>query len=763
MPASNAPNHSKLRLYYLCGLLCFWLVIICVRLVYLQIFCYGDFERRAVHQQQRSFELSPRRGIIYDRAGNELAMSIQVDSAFIVPTETPDLANTVSLIARITKDDPRVVLADCKAHKTFCWIARKADAETVERIKALNLQGIHFQKEPKRFYPKQELAAQVLGYVGTDDQGLSGLEREFNDDLQGRPGRLMISVDARKRWFSSVEKEPEPGENLVLTIDQNIQYIAERELERAMEETRAIAGTVVVMNPHTGEILALTNRPTFNPNNKKEIRPESLKNRAVSDIYEPGSTFKMVTISGALEEKVTRPDEMFDCQMGSIVINGMRIRDSRAHGILSVADIIAESSDVGAIKVGMRLGNDRLYKYIRAYGFGQQTGIELPGETRGMTKPVERWSKVSFAAISMGQEIGISALQLAGLISTIANDGVRVPPRIVAGTVAPKSGPQTVAFHPVAGTRVISPLTAAQMKQMLQGVVLHGTGRKAILEGYTSAGKTGTAQKVDPETHAYSKTKYVGSFAGFAPINNPQIAVVVILDSAVGLHQGGQVSAPVFQRIVQQVLEYQHVPHDVELPASRQVLLARRNVPETSLDESSPDHLGESLDVAESATEAQANSASAASAAQPKPAAQPAAPVSVAAQIVPAAQRQREPLSPAEAAHNSATAPGAPLKPGFGLSGSVNGQSSSAQGSANSNGDDAPPKSPPGSTVVLAVEEGGIEVPSFLGKTLRGAMEVAQDAGLDLDVIGSGVAREQSPQPGAHVAAGARVTVRFGR
>ena len=743
MTASGGSTNSRIRLFVLSGLLCLWLLAICFRLIYLQIFRYGDFERRSQHQQQRSFDLSPKRGVIYDRAGRELAMSIQVDSAFVVPSETPDLANTISLITRITKDDPRVVLADCTAHKTFCWLARKADAETIDRIRALNLQGIHYQKEAKRFYPKRELAAQLLGYVGTDDQGLSGLEREFNDQLQGNPGKLMISVDARKRWFASVEKEPAPGESLVLTIDQNIQYIAERELERGMEETHAIAGTVIVENPHTGEILALTNRPTFNPNNRKEIRPESLKDRAVSDVYEPGSTFKMVTISAGLEEKVTRPEEMFDCQMGSIVINGMRIRDSRPHGMLSVADIIAESSDVGAIKVALRLGDERLYKYIRAYGFGQQTGIDLPGETRGLTKPVERWSKVSIGAISMGQEIGISAVQLAALISTIANDGVRVPPRIVAGTLppqnAPQNTPQTITFRPAEGTRVISSLTAAQMRQMLQGVVLHGTGRRAILEGYSSAGKTGTAQKVDPATGVYSKTKYVASFAGFAPINDPQIAVVVILDSAVGLHQGGQVCAPIFQRIMQQTLEYLHVPHDVPLPRSRQVLLARRDVPDASLEESSPDHLGASLDTAEAATEAQSTPASAATMAQSKPGAQATGPVPIAAQIMPAAQNQREPISP----------DGAPLKPSFGLSGSIAG--------------DAPAKSPAGSTVVLDVEEGGIEVPSFLGKNLRSALEIAQEAGLDLDALGSGVAREQSPQPGARVPAGARVVVRFAR
>ncbi len=734
MAASPSSNGARFRLYALSGLLCLWLLAICVRLVYLQIFCYGDFERRAQRQQQRSFDLSPKRGVIYDRAGRELAMSIQVDSAFVVPSEAPDLANTISLITRITKDDPRVALADCSAHK-FCWVARKADAEVIDRIRALNLQGIHFQKEPKRFYPKRELAAQILGYVGTDDQGLSGLERQFNQPLEGKPGKLMISVDARKRWFASVEKEPEAGDNVVLTIDQNIQYIAERELERGMQETQAIAGTVIVENPHTGEILALTNRPTFNPNIRKEIKNEALKDRAVSDIYEPGSTFKMVTISAGLEEKVTRPDEMFDCQMGSIVINGMRIRDSRPHGMLSVADIIAESSDVGAIKVALRLGDERFYKYIRAFGFGQQTGIELPGETRGLTKPVERWSKVSIGAISMGQEIGISAVQLAALISTIANDGVRVPPRIVAGTITPQNTPQTIAFQPAQGTRVVSSLTAAQMRQMLQGVVLHGTGRKAILEGYSSAGKTGTGQKVDPATGAYSKTKYVASFAGFSPINDPQIAVVVILDSPVGLHQGGQVSAPIFQRVTQQVLEYLHVPHDVQLPASRQVLLARRDVPDSSLDESSPDHLGAALDMAE-ASETPATPVAA-------------KPGSIGAQIVPAALTAGETRRQAD--HPVLTA-------------ATTTASSQAASSSVSESQNSPmQKVPTSGTVVLDVEEGGIEVPSFLGKNLRVAVEAAQDAGLDLDAIGSGVAREQSPQPGAHVAAGSRITVRFGR
>src|SRR5580700_3173811 len=590
------------RLYLLGAMLLFWCVAICGRLVYLQIFRYGSFVKQAEHQQQREIPLSAKRGVIYDRAGHELAMSVLVDSAFAVPSEVKDLPTAVSLITRITSDDHNVVLADCRNHKTFCWVARKADDETIERIKSLNLQGIHFQKEPKRFYPARDLAAQVVGTVGMEDSGQSGIEHAFEDELRGRAGKMFISVDARRQWFSDVEKQPEPGESLVLTIDKNIQYIAEKELEQAIHDTQAIAGTVIVENPHTGEILALANRPTFNPNLRKQITPAALTNRAVSYVYEPGSTFKLVTIASALEEKLTNPNEIFDCQMGSIVYNGMRIRDSKPHGLLPVWGVLAESSDVGAIKIALRLGEGRFYRYIRAFGFGQQTGIELPGETRGLTKPVSRWSKVSIAAISMGQEIGISPIQLAGLVSTFANDGVWVAPRIVSGTVPPQGAVQNVAFHPVEGRRVISSYTAAEMRSMMQKVVLDPggtTGGRAILEGYSSAGKTGTGQKVDPATGAYSKTKYVGSFAGFAPLNNPQIVVAVILDSAVGPHQGGQVAAPVFHRVAQQVLEYLHTPHDLPLAPNRQLLLASRakdkekdKDKDKDLEEGTPDHPG---------------------------------------------------------------------------------------------------------------------------------------------------------------------------
>ena len=724
--ASNSTrNLSDTRLYILGAVLVLWGSAICLRLVYLQIFRYGSFEQRAQHQQQRTVEVSARRGIIYDRGGRELAMSVSVDSAFAVPTEIPNLAQTISLISRITKTDPRELLARCKAAKTFCWVARKADTETAARIRALNLRGIYFQKESKRFYPKGELAAQVIGYVGTDDGGLSGIEREYDEKLRGRSGEMLISVDARRKWFGSVEKQPEPGANVVLTIDQQIQYIAERELESAMQQNHAISGTVIVENPHTGEILALANRPTFNPNLSNEITPAKLKNHAISDVYEPGSTFKLVTISAAVDQGLARPDELIDCQHGSIVLFGHRIHDWHPWGVMPVSEVLAQSSDVGAIKIALRMGDERMYKYIRSFGFGQQTGVELPGETRGMTKPLSRWSKMSIGAIAMGQEIGISAVQLAGMVSSIADDGTLLAPRIVAGESQPQGTPQTISFHPVYERRVVSTKTAAEVRQMMQGVVLHGTGRKAALDGYSAAGKTGTAQKFDPVVHKYSHTNFYASFAGFAPINNPAITVVVIFDSPIAptitQREGGWTAAPVFNRIAQQALEYLHVPHDVELSPNRQLLLASRQVKDDDVAEGSPEHLGDPVDASEAAV-----SAAIAGTTHLSPLPRDILPVR------PAALIQPEPVPVREAKQNG-TQP------------------------------DSKVPIPTSGTVVLDVEQGGIAVPSFTGKSVRAAIELAEQSGLDLDAVGSGVAQEQSPSAGMHVPSGSKVTVKFGR
>ncbi len=700
---------STRRLYCLAAFFAFWFIVISVRLVWLQLVNYGEYTQRAARQQQRSIEVSAVRGNIYDRNGNDLAMTVNVDSIFAVPSEIPDIHGTARILGRILNVDAAEIETRMHASHAFAWVARKVDNNQSSRVRALNLKGIYFQKESKRFYPKHELAAQVLGYVGMDDEGLGGVERVYESNLAGKPGRMLISMDAKRRWFGRVEKNPDPGDNIVLTLDEKIQYIAERELEKAMEDTRAAAGTVIVENTRTGEMLALANSPTFDPNQLKTADPKSLKNRAVSDIYEPGSTFKVVTLAAAMEEKLARPDDVIDCQMGSIVVNGLRIHDHKAYGDLTVTQILEKSSDVGAIKLALRLGEERFDRYIRAFGFGSQTGIELPGETRGMTKPVSRWSKVSIGAISMGQEIGVSPVQLISMINTIANEGVYIPPRIIAGTTPPRSTPQLIAFHPALGRRVISPLTAARMKSMMEGVVLRGTGPKAILEGYSSAGKTGTSQKVDPTTGRYSHRQHVASFGGFAPVNNPAITVLVVLDTPATYPRdgGGDVAAPVFTRVAQQVLAYLNVPHDVEIEDSRRLQL-RAKASKDDVNEAAPDHIGEEAEAANEAENV------------PR-----AAPAKTTATSLPA--KGNASLPPQAPSLVAASAP-----------------------------------APARGTMVLDVV-GGVEVPDFRGKPLRAALEQAESAGIELEVSGSGVGVEQSPSAGSRIPPGGHVIVKFGR
>jgi cell division protein FtsI (penicillin-binding protein 3) len=712
---SSASSNSNPRLYYLGGFLAFWFLAICLRLVWLQVVSYGEFAQRASRQQQRSIDVSAVRGNIYDRNGNELAMTVSVDSIFAVPSELQDVHGAAVALGHALKNDAQEIENRMRSSHAFAWVARKVDAGASARVHALNLKGIYFQKESKRFYPKGELAAQVLGYVGLDEEGLGGVERQFESKLAGKPGRMLISMDAKRRWFGRVEKRPEPGENVVLTLDEKIQYIAERELEKAIAETHAEAGTVVVENPHSGEVLALANRPNFNPNAFNVANPRSLKNRAVSDIYEPGSTFKIVTLAAALEEKLTRPDEVVDCEMGSITVNGHLIHDHKPYGELTVAQVLANSSDVGAIKIALRLGNERFDRYIRAFGFGSQTGIELPGETRGLTKPVARWSKISIGAISMGQEIGVSPLQLISMGSTIANDGVFVPPRIIAGTTPPRTSAQLIAFHPMAGRRVISPMTAAQMRHMMEGVVLRGTGIKAILDGYSSAGKTGTAQKVDSATGRYSRTNYIASFTGFAPVNNPAVSVLVILDSpVVGSHEGGLAAAPVFSRVMQQVLAYLNVPQDVEPQnEDNRRRLLRAQAREEDLSEGSPDHIAE----------------------ESIPADTPASAVPAAGETVKPQVAAGPPRSPVRSAELAKA-----LVPRLISTAAIR----------------------PRGTVVMS-NGSSVTVPDFRGMPLRVALEEAESAGIELEVNGSGVGQEQSPPAGATIAMGGRVRVRFAR
>ena len=534
-----------------------WAAVIAGRLIQLQIFEHDFFLRQARRQQEQTVEISPDRGVIYDRNLRPLAMSVEVESVFAVPAEIPEAPSTARLLARVLNMRAAELVPKLSGDRSFAWVKRKVTAVEAARVRQLNLKGIHFQKESKRFYPKRELAAHVLGHVGMDDQGLAGIERAFDNAIGGKPGEMLYERDARRRWFGRTGRPPAPGANVVLTLDENIQFIAERELDAAMAETHARAGTVVVEDPHTGEILALANRPTFNPNTYADSDPETVRNFAVSGIYEPGSTFKIITMSAAFEEGQATPDERVDCQMGVISVAGHTIHDWKAFGILTVTQAFELSSDVCAIKLAMRVGNENLYRHIRSFGFGSPTGIELPGETRGMIKPPARWWKASIGAIAMGQEIGVTPLQMVAAAATVANDGLWAKPHILHESQVVFAGEKQPG--PLV-RRVLSPQTAARMQRLMQLVVAEGTGKSAKPRGYAAGGKTGTAQKLDPATHTYSLHDFVASFVGFTPVESPQFAIIVVIDSPRGRYHGGDVAAPVFRRIAEQALAYRNIP-----------------------------------------------------------------------------------------------------------------------------------------------------------------------------------------------------------
>jgi cell division protein FtsI (penicillin-binding protein 3) len=589
----------RARLLLVAALAIFWMGAAFFRLGYLQLFRYSDYYSRAQRQQQRLIEISPRRGPIYDRNHRELAMSIAVDSCFAVPVEIADPGMAARLLSGILDASADEIETKLSASKSFVWLARKISPQKVERIQALNLKGIYFQKENKRFYPMRGLAAHVIGFVDIDEKGLGGIEHALDDQIRSKPGRMMILTDARRRWIDSREKPGDAGASVVLTLDQNIQYIAEKELAKGIEETHAQAGTVVIQDPNSGDLLAVANWPPFNPNSPGESSAESRMDRAIGALYEPGSTFKIFTLSAAIEEGITNPNEVVDCQMGAIYIAGHRIRDHKPFGLLSVSDILVHSSDVGAIKVGLRLGAPKLYDYLRNFGFGSPTGIDLPGENRGLLRRLENWTPVSVGSISMGQEVGVTPVQLITAVSAIANGGLLYTPHVVQETI--RGGRPILSPRPEP-RRVVSAKTAATLRQMMQGVVLAGTGTKARLDGYSVAGKTGTAQKIDPATGRYSTSQYIASFIGFAPINSPSITILVALDSAVGLHEGGQVAAPIFKRIAEQVLPYMNVPHDIAVPPSleRAALRGKKGQSGSTGDEDLTDFAPSQLDAAAS-------------------------------------------------------------------------------------------------------------------------------------------------------------------
>jgi len=555
------------RLLIVAGVALLWMTAVFGRLGYLQLVRHSDYLVRAQRQQQRTIEITPRRGAIYDRNMHPLAMSVPVQSAFAVPSEIGDNKAMAARLLSGVLGIPRDVLGTrFEAGGSFVWVSRKLPPDKAEAVRALNLKGIYLQAENQRYYPKRDLASHVLGFVDLDEKGLGGIEYQLDSSIRGKSEKIVVMADAKQRWFDGGAAQKDQGANVVLTIDEKIQYIAERELAAAIAKTHALAGTVIVQNPSNGAILALANWPKFNPNSPGDAKTEARMDRAVSAIYEPGSTFKLITLAAAFDQNLIRPEDVFDCENGAVYVAGHRIRDHKPFGLLTVSDILAQSSDVGAIKIALRMGAPKFYEYIRAFGFGQQTGVDLPGESKGLLHRLENWSPISIGSVSMGQEVGVTPLQLVTAVSSIANGGTLYKPRVVAEMRrSDQALPLTGALAPSEPKEVIRPETAATLRQLMEGVVLHGTGKLARLDGWTAAGKTGSAQKIDPATGRYSPTQLIASFTGFAPINDPAVTILVSLDSPVGQHEGGQVAAPVFKRIAEQVLPYLDVRRDVPL------------------------------------------------------------------------------------------------------------------------------------------------------------------------------------------------------
>src|SRR5437667_287022 len=429
---SNGGRKAVGRLLIVAGLALLWMTAVFGRLGYLQLFLHREYLARAQRQQQRVIEITPKRGAIYDRNMHPLAMSILVDSAFAVPSELGDQQLAAQLLSGVLGTPREVLEARLASSHSFVWIARKLPPDKKEAVEALNLRGVYFQKENQRIYPKRDLAAHVLGFVDLDEKGLGGIEYELDGKIRGKSEKIIVMADARQRWFDGGEAQRERGLTVVLTRDEKIQYLAERELAAAIAKTHAMAGTVLVMNPNTGEILALANWPKFNPNAANDSPAEARMNRAVAALYEPGSTFKLITLAAAFDQGVTRPEEIFDCENGAVYVAGHRIRDHKPFGLLRVADILAQSSDVGAIKIALRLGAPKFYDYIRAFGFGQQTGVDMPGESKGLLRRLENWSAISIGSISMGQEVGVTPIQLISAVSAIANGGMLYKPHVIA-------------------------------------------------------------------------------------------------------------------------------------------------------------------------------------------------------------------------------------------------------------------------------------------------------------------------------------------
>lgn len=563
MYSENIEKKTKIKIYLVLILFVIGFGVVWEKIYNIQILQHGKFLNLSNRQYYRTLSPMPVRGTIYDRTGRELAVSVEADSVYANPLEFEDLHKTANIISQTLKVDSSRLIREFNKERGFIWIKRKVTPEEAEAVESLNIKGIGFLKEGKRFYPKKELAGRMIGFVGIDNHGLSGVEHSYDEQLMINPGRLVIEKDAFGRsinFADDYEKSIEKGYDLKLTIDEVIQYITEKELGGQVSKYRAKGGTAIVMDPYTGEILAMADQPQFNPNSFSQYKEREWRNRGVTDSFEPGSTFKLILTAAAIEEKIANQNDIFFCENGEYEIGGTVIHEAKDHKykLLTLKEIVGKSSNIGAIKVAQRLGAKNFYDYILKFGIGSKTNINLPGESAGKVRDIKEWSGVSLASISFGQEVSVTPLQLITAVSAIANGGILMKPYAI--KAVEKDGMAADEFKPEVVRRVISEKTSRELSEILEYTVRYGTGQKAILEGYDVAGKTGTAQKANQDGKGYSKDKFISSFIGYVPSRNPRIAILVIIDEPEGVAWGGEVAAPVFREIAKQSLRYLKVP-----------------------------------------------------------------------------------------------------------------------------------------------------------------------------------------------------------
>jgi len=571
------------RLYVCAVVLALWSVAIFGRLLYLQVLQHDDFARRAEKQQQRTVEAPAKRADIVDRNGQLLAYSVEADTIYAVPTDIGDPIQASIALCRALDDctaKDRAALADrIRRGKAFVYVRRQVSPEQKRRVAELELGGVGFLKENKRFYPNKTLAAHVLGHVGIDNVGLGGIEAAYDSTIKGRPGTVLIHVDAKRRAFSRTERKPTTGATLELTIDEQVQHIVERELREGVVWSGAAAASAIVMDPFTGELLALASYPTFNPNAFRQSTDAGRRNRAIQDLYEPGSTFKIITASAALEERVVRPQDRIDVSTGSIKFAGSVIRDDHRYSVLTFEDVVAYSSNVGAIKAGLRLGPERFTRYVRAFGFGAPLSPDFRGENPGIVWDANALTERALASTLIGYQVGVTPLQMATAVSAVANGGEVLQPRVVRAVT--RDGVRTEVERKVI-RRAISQRTAAQLLPMLEAVVEKGTAKVAQMDGFTVAGKTGTAKKLVNGSYR-GHSDYNASFVGFVPSRSPRFTIVVVVDSPHRVSPyGGVVAAPIFKRISEAVLRYEGVPRTINpVPP---VVVVRADEPRAAVD-----------------------------------------------------------------------------------------------------------------------------------------------------------------------------------